>query len=88
MGWSGNEKVGEGKMTIVESHPNHDIKIKVDFTKPFEGSIGSDFAFKPDGDKTAVNWAMMITGATGERQIMTSFIPNDRLAAVAARDVA
>jgi fructose-1,6-bisphosphatase II len=31
---------------------------------------------------------MMITGATGERQIMTSFIPNDRLAAVAARDVA
>jgi fructose-1,6-bisphosphatase II len=30
----------------------------------------------------------MITGATGERQIMTSFIPNDRLAAVAARDVA
>jgi uncharacterized protein YndB with AHSA1/START domain len=65
MGWSGNEKVGEGKMTIVESHPNHDIKIKVDFTKPFEGSIGSDFAFKPDGDKTAVNWAM-----TGHRSFV------------------
>src|SRR5512143_1400918 len=31
---------------------------------------------------------MMIMGATGERQILTSFIPNDRLAAVAARDVA
>jgi fructose-1,6-bisphosphatase II len=31
---------------------------------------------------------LMITGSTGERQIMTSFIPNDRLAAVAARDVA
>jgi len=34
MSWSGNDKVGEGKMTIVESHPNDDIKIKVDFTKP------------------------------------------------------
>ena len=31
---------------------------------------------------------LMITGSSGERQIMTSFIPNDRLAAVAARDVA
>jgi fructose-1,6-bisphosphatase II len=31
---------------------------------------------------------MMITGSTGERQILTSYIPNDRLASVAARDVA
>ncbi|HUW73816.1 MAG TPA: class II fructose-bisphosphatase [Methyloceanibacter sp.] len=31
---------------------------------------------------------MMITGATGERQIMTSYVPTDRLASVAARDVA
>ncbi|MGA9604651.1 MAG: SRPBCC family protein [Methyloceanibacter sp.] len=58
MSWSGNDKVGEGKMTIVESHPNDDIKIKVDFAKPFKGSIGSEFAFKPDGDKTDVTWAM------------------------------
>src|SRR5665648_250335 len=31
---------------------------------------------------------MMITGATGERQIMTSYVPTERLASVAARDVA
>ena len=31
---------------------------------------------------------MMITGATGERQILTSYLPKDRLASVAARDVA
>ena len=31
---------------------------------------------------------MMITGSTGERQILTSYIPNDRLANVASRDVA
>jgi fructose-1,6-bisphosphatase II len=31
---------------------------------------------------------MMITGATGERQIMTSYIPTERLASVTARDVA
>jgi fructose-1,6-bisphosphatase II len=31
---------------------------------------------------------MMITGATGERQILTSYIPTERLGSVAARDVA
>jgi fructose-1,6-bisphosphatase II len=31
---------------------------------------------------------MMITGATGERQILTSYMPNERLARMAARDVA
>ena len=32
--------------------------------------------------------SLMITGATGERQIMTSYIPNERLVSVVARDVA
>jgi fructose-1,6-bisphosphatase II len=31
---------------------------------------------------------MMITGATGERQILTTYMPSERLASVAARDVA
>ena len=31
---------------------------------------------------------MMITGATGERQILTSYMPNERLGSIAARDVA
>ena len=31
---------------------------------------------------------MMITGATGERQILTSYMPIERMASIAARDVA
>jgi fructose-1,6-bisphosphatase II len=31
---------------------------------------------------------MMLTGETGERQIMTSYMPIERMASVAARDVA
>src|SRR5262245_16423875 len=34
MNWSGNDKVGEGKMTLTESQPNELVKIKVDFVKP------------------------------------------------------
>ena len=56
--WSGNDKVGVGNMTIVESRPDEAVNIKVVFTEPFEGNINSDFAFKPEGDQTKVTWAM------------------------------
>jgi len=56
--WSGNDKVGEGRMTIVESRPAELVDIKVDFTRPFAGSNSSTFTFKPEGDGTAVTWAM------------------------------
>jgi hypothetical protein len=38
MSWDGNNKVGQGKMTLTESQPNDLVKIKVDFVKPFAGS--------------------------------------------------
>lgn len=58
MSWAGNDKVGEGKMTIVESKPDEAVKLKVDFVRPFEGTSNSNFAFKPEGDGTSVTWAM------------------------------
>jgi uncharacterized protein YndB with AHSA1/START domain len=58
MTWSGNDKVGEGKMTIVESEPDEHVNIKVDFVKPFEGSVNSAFGFRPDGGQTEVTWTM------------------------------
>ncbi len=58
MTWAGNDKVGEGQMTIVDSRPNEAVKLKVDFVKPFEGTNMSEFAFKPAGDGTTVTWTM------------------------------
>jgi uncharacterized protein YndB with AHSA1/START domain len=55
--WSGNDKVGEGTMTLVESVPNQLVKIDVEFTRPFEGSTISEFAFRPQGSATVVTWA-------------------------------
>ncbi|HYD15709.1 MAG TPA: SRPBCC family protein, partial [Hyphomicrobium sp.] len=43
--WAGNETVGEGSMTLVESQPNDHIRIRVDFLKPWEGTNMSDFTF-------------------------------------------
>ncbi|HYD15257.1 MAG TPA: SRPBCC family protein [Hyphomicrobium sp.] len=56
--WAGNETVGEGSMTLVESQPNDHIRIRVDFLKPWEGTNMSDFTFTADGPRTVVNWAM------------------------------
>ena len=56
--WSGNGDVGEGRMTLAESRPNELVRIDVAFVKPFEGGNVSEFAFKPDGQQTAVTWTM------------------------------
>ncbi|MFM9904504.1 MAG: SRPBCC family protein [Pyrinomonadaceae bacterium] len=56
--WTGNSEVGEGKMTISESKPNEQIKIDLDFIKPFEAKNVTSFTFKPDGGKTTVTWKM------------------------------
>src|SRR5215471_2717106 len=36
--WAGNQKIGEGRMTIVESHPNDLVRFRLDFLKPFKGT--------------------------------------------------
>jgi carbon monoxide dehydrogenase subunit G len=56
--WQGNQDVGEGRMTIVESHPNDLVKIKLEFLKPFAATNTADFTFVPAGNQTTVTWAM------------------------------
>ena len=56
--WSGNDKVGEGSMTLTESRPNDLIKIRTDFVKPFAGTSLVEFVLWPQGEATAVTWTM------------------------------
>jgi len=56
--WSGNDEVGEGNMTILESRPNESIRIQLAFIKPFEGQADVGFTFEPQGDDTLVTWSM------------------------------
>lgn len=56
--WVGNNQVGEGRMTILDSRPDQQVRIKLEFFKPFAGISESDFTFKPEGDQTAVTWTM------------------------------
>jgi uncharacterized protein YndB with AHSA1/START domain len=56
--WRGNEEVGEGSMTIIESTPNDRIRIKLDFLKPFAATNIAEFTFRPEGNQTLVTWSM------------------------------
>ena len=56
--WEGNDKVGAGRMEILSAAPASKVSIKLDFIKPFEGHNTADFTLQPQGDGTAVNWAM------------------------------
>jgi uncharacterized protein YndB with AHSA1/START domain len=56
--WAGNNKVGEGSMTITESRPNELIRLNLEFLRPFRANNTAEFTFKPDGNQTAVSWSM------------------------------
>lgn len=56
--WAGNQEVGEGRMTIVESRPGEVVRIRQEFLKPFEGRSETEFLFVPEGDGTKVTWTM------------------------------
>lgn len=58
MAWAGNNEVGEGKMTIIESKPNELVRFRLEFYKPMAGTSEAEFTFKPEGNKTTVTWSM------------------------------
>lgn len=56
--WSGNDQVGEGRMTLTESRASDLIRIKLEFMKPFAATNTTEFSFKPEGNQTVVTWSM------------------------------
>ncbi|MDB5342841.1 MAG: hypothetical protein JWP89_1218 [Schlesneria sp.] len=56
--WVGNDKMGEGKMTITDSQPNKEVTSKLEFKKPMEDTSTVKLALLPEGEKTKVTWSM------------------------------
>jgi len=67
--WSGNDKVGAGTQTIVESKPDERIRIRLDFERPMKATDDVEFTFKPQADKTHVTWNM-----SGQKNFMSKAI--------------
>jgi hypothetical protein len=56
--WAGNNQVGEGRNTIVNSKPNERVLLRLDFAKPMKATNMAEFTFVPDGSQTVVTWTM------------------------------
>jgi hypothetical protein len=59
--WSGNRKVGEGRMTLTEATPDSKVTIDLSFIKPFKAENQVELTLVPTGSGTDVTWRM--TGA-------------------------
>lgn len=56
--WDGDNNIGAGSSTIIESKPGELVRQRMDWKRPMEGTSTVDFTFKSEGDKTVVTWAM------------------------------
>ena len=56
--WEGNDKVGEGRMTIEQIDPLHRVVIKLEFLKPFEATNETTFTLVPTPEGTTIKWSM------------------------------
>lgn len=56
--WEGDSNVGVGSMEITESTPPGKILIDLNFLAPMEARNVAEFTLVPEGDATAVTWAI------------------------------
>jgi uncharacterized protein YndB with AHSA1/START domain len=75
--WEGN-KVGAGRMEILDATSPSLIRIKLDFIKPFEGHNTAEFTLRPDGDGTDLRWAMF-GRSPFVAKVMGLFVSMDRM---------
>ena len=56
--WAGNDKAGEGRMTIMDSKPSELVSVKLEFLKPFAATNLATFKLTPSGADTQLTWSM------------------------------
>src|SRR5215472_10393926 len=76
--WSGNSKVGEGRIEVTDAAPCSRVAMLLDMHKPMKARNAVEFTLAPNGKTTTVTWAM-----SGRQpfmaKLMTIFIDCDRM---------
>jgi uncharacterized protein YndB with AHSA1/START domain len=76
--WSGNRKAGRGRMEIVEVTEPSDIRIALQFDKPFKSRNTTEFSLRPEAAGTRVTWTMVGQHSTMTK-LMGRFMSMDKL---------
>ncbi len=56
--WNGNNQVGEGKLSIVDTNPGRLVRMKLEFTRPFKCTNDVNFVIAPEPAGSRVSWIM------------------------------
>ena len=76
--WSGNSKVGEGRIEITEAQAPSKVAMRLQMVKPMKADNAVEFTLKPNPNGTDVTWAM-----SGKQplmaKLMTIFIDCDKM---------
>ncbi len=56
--WSGNSKVGEGRIEVTDAAPCSRVAMRLDMLKPMKARNAVEFTLAPNGKTTTVTWAM------------------------------
>lgn len=76
--WDGNNKVGQGRMEIMEITEPTRIIMKLDFFRPFKAQNIAEFLLEPKDAATKVTWAMYGPSPYMAR-VMSFFINCDKI---------
>lgn len=57
--WTGNDKVGAGRMTLVAAQPPARLDIRLEFLRPLASTSETSFAFAPVSGGTEATWDMV-----------------------------
>jgi hypothetical protein len=76
--WSGNSKVGEGRIEVTDAAPCSRVAMQLDMLKPMKASNAVEFTLAANDKTTTVTWAM-----SGRQpfmaKLMTLFIDCDKM---------
>jgi uncharacterized protein YndB with AHSA1/START domain len=56
--WSGNKKVGEGRMTLTGLTRDERVEIRLEFLEPWQATNMTVLALRPDGSGSRITWSM------------------------------
>ncbi len=77
-GWSGNKKVGQGRMEITEAERPSRIGLDLEFMAPWKARNRTEFLLRPTDGGTSVSWIM--TGSSPFMfRLMGLFMNMDRM---------
>jgi hypothetical protein len=76
--WSGNSKVGEGRIEIIDAAASSRVTMQLHMLKPMKAHNAVEFTLQPNGKTTTVTWAMSGRQPFMAR-LMTVFIDCDKM---------